>query len=247
MMDTTRWLGLLLLSPLHLACTITVSEKAFEDDSDPFGFAAEEEVRDRPGSVDATRPPLTAQDDTEITPASEDRPEPGLGPVRDDGASQEPRPAPPSVTAPEEASETPELVPPQTPRDPEQDSLWCSQQLDPEPEDECDACTYTRCCSERAACDDNMECVLAWNALRTCIDEKNPLEDPSISPTADLAECQADVVANLAEPVPFEDLANCVAAPYGEDAMALSEIFQGEGLCSGACYNIDLLYTEEDW
>jgi len=143
----------------------------------------------------------------------------------------------------EEDSGVPVVEPP--PGDP---NFMCDQAA----ADECEACMAQYCCDERAACAANGTCQAEWDSLKSCMDAKDLMSNPSEDNQGEVDDCASQAAPN-GDPIQLTnemlDLLDCVATDYeammgagdagAADAdTAQSDLVEGDDLCTLACYGV---------
>lgn len=112
--------------------------------------------------------------------------------------------------------------------------------------DQCEACMATFCCAERAACAANGTCASEWSSVRTCMEEKDLMNNPPISDKAEADGC----ITSAAPDQQIEQLSDeafalldCVATDYdgmdfGDGGAADFGLNEGDDLCTLSCYGV---------
>jgi hypothetical protein len=243
-------LGLGVCTLLATACTVSTGTG---DDDDPI-IDENSEVPDPTGESsetpdETTAEPTTPDETTEPTDTATEEPTSDV--TTDDSSS--------SATTEEPATDT------STDTSTDEPPVGAFMCMPDTAEGECEQCVQRadRCCDERAACADDPEgaCEDEWATVKSCMAERMLGENPDADPAAVVQECLAEAAGEGNDVLSVSDeliaLLGCVGTSYmepeampvagdagaaeGDAGVPESDLIEGDGLCTLACYGVDTL------
>jgi hypothetical protein len=105
----------------------------------------------------------------------------------------------------------------------------------------CEACLDTYCEDEYYACGCDTDCATQLAAVRACFAMKHTFESPSDAPGEDWDACEEEAGGDALSDKYF-DVTSCAGADYMAPADSMEEDpygrTDGDGVCSGACFQL---------
>lgn len=113
---------------------------------------------------------------------------------------------------------------------------------DPEAaEGDCEWCVQLRCCDERIACAENLDCAEQWPAFSACVSAADLATNPVADPISAVMDCLSEASPTgdaLDSSDEMFDLVACIGTSVEE---SMDDLLEGDGQCTFACYGVDTL------